>query len=230
MISSYESCPQKYYLKYIKQIKLRPKPLYFAKGEALHSAARNLYSGGLAAGKPTSLRKKDLRGIRKTEDIKHIENAFALMTKNRWSDEWLIVDVERPFVMQLHEDLPPFFGIIDLVLRNGNQHVVVDHKTGKAFYELDPIQLVFYREFVRQEYNAQKIDVYYDQYRWVNNLDRVRKPAFIRSKIPIKTNAIRKAMTRAKKAYAGMCNITIPIESEFSEMCYQCQFRNCCLE
>lgn len=226
MISSYESCPQKYYLEYVKQVKLRPEPLYFTKGKALHSAAQKLYSRGTAISTPSPLRKKDLRGIREYGDIKHIENAFDLMIKNRWADEWEVVDVERPFVMQLHVELPPFFGIIDLVLRNGKQHIVVDHKTGKAFYELDPMQLVFYREFVRQEYSANKIDAYYDQYRWVNNLDRVRKPAFMRSKIPIKANAIEKAITRAKKAYAGMCKITSPVNSTFSDVCYQCQFLN----
>jgi CRISPR/Cas system-associated exonuclease Cas4 (RecB family) len=130
--------------------------------------------------------------------------------------------------MQLHEDLPPFFGIIDLVLRNGNQHIVVDHKTGKAFYELDPIQLVFYREFVRLAYSAKKIDAYYDQYRWVKNLDLIKKPAFKRSKVPIRTNALSKAITRARKAYAGMCNTTNPVNNAFSETCFQCQFRDLC--
>jgi CRISPR/Cas system-associated exonuclease Cas4 (RecB family) len=222
MISSYEACPQKYYLEYIKQVKLRPEPTYFVKGRALHSAAQNLYSRRSS----TSLKKHVLRRIRETNDKKHLENAFDLMIKNRWDDEWGVIDVERPFVMQIHEELPPFFGIIDLVLRNGNQHVVVDHKTGNTFNELDPMQLVFYREFIYQEYSAKKVDAYYDQYRWVNNLDRIRKPAFIRSKIPIKANAIGKAITRAKKAYMGLCNISAPVDVAFSDKCYQCQFRD----
>lgn len=228
MISSYETCPQKYYLEYVKQVKLRPEPLYFKKGKALHSAAQDMYSRETTTGTPISIRKKMLRGIKEAKDIKHIENAFDLLIKNRWNDEWKVVDIERPFALQLHEELPPLFGIIDLVLRNDDQHVVVDHKTGNAFNALDPIQLVFYREFVRQEYSAKKVDAYYDQYRWVNNLDRVRKPAFLRSKISINVNDLGKAISRARRAHTGLCKITAPVDSEFSDMCYQCQFRNYC--
>jgi CRISPR/Cas system-associated exonuclease Cas4 (RecB family) len=228
MISSYESCPQKYYLEYVKQVKLRPEPLYFAKGKALHTAAKNLYSRGLATGIPISFWNKMVHGVRETKDKKHLENAFNLMVKNRWDIEWEVIDIERPFVMQIHEELPPFFGIIDLVIRKGNQYIVVDHKTGNSFNEVDPKQLVLYREFVCQEYSAKKVDTYYDQYRWVNNLDRVKKPAFMRSKIPIKANDIGKAIARAKKAYTGLCKIDVPVDVAFSERCYSCQFRNLC--
>ncbi|MFH0960847.1 MAG: PD-(D/E)XK nuclease family protein [Pseudomonadota bacterium] len=228
MISSFEACPQKYYLEYVERVKLHPAPLYFAKGNALHSAAQNLYSRKSVTGLPITLKKKMLRGIKETKDIRHIKNAFELMMKNRWEGQWQVLDTERPFVMQIQEELPPFFGIIDLILKNGDQHVVVDHKTGNTFYELDPVQLVFYREYVKQEYNSKKVDTYYDQYRWVNNLDRLRKPAFLRSKVPLKTNDTRKAIARARRAYEGMIKITAPVNSAFSDTCYQCQFRNHC--
>lgn len=228
MISSYEACPKKYYLEYVDQVKLQPTPAYFLKGRALHIAAQYMYSRKEVTGIPTSIRIKLLRGIKETKDIKHIENAFDLMEQNRWDNEWKVVDIERAFVMQIHEELPPLFGIIDLVLRNGDQHVVVDHKTGNVFYDLDPIQLVFYREFVKQEYNAKKVDTYYDQYRWVSNLDLVRKPAFMRNKIPLRTNAVGEAIARAKRAYDGIRKIKAPLDSASSYICYQCQFRNHC--
>ena len=108
-------------------------------------------------------------------------------------------------MLSIHEDLPPFFGIIDLVLRKGDSYIVVDHKTGGDFNDLDSMQLIFYREFIRKEYNSKKVDAYFDQYRWVNNLMRIRKPAFIRSKVPIKLNGLQQTITRAKKAYERKC-------------------------
>jgi len=222
MIASFEFCAQKYFLQYVKQVRVHPEPVYFIKGTTFHNAAQKLYLKKGTKNKTPLLNKSMLRKIKDVEHVKHIENAVSLLIQNKWGDEWSVVDVERPFVMQIHKDLPPFFGIIDLVLSKGNQYVVIDHKTGKKFNELDALQLAFYREFVLKEYSAKKIDTFFDQYRWVNNLDRIRKPAFVRSKVLISTNEIKKSIKRAHQAYIGMCKMKAPFKQ--NDECYGCQF------
>ena len=120
MITSYEYCSTKYYLEYVKRVKLRPEPLYFKKGKALHKAAQNLYSKPQSVISSPTLKQHSWRGINDRIDIMHLNNAFRLMVENRWGDDWEVAGIERPFMLSIHEDLPPFFGIIDLVLRKGD--------------------------------------------------------------------------------------------------------------
>ena len=227
-VSTYEFCPRAYYLEYVRQVRLVPEPEYFRKGKVFHRAAQRLYSSVPPSSARSPLNGNSLRGVKKAEDKRHLRNAVALMLENKWGPEWEIVGVERPLVMSLHEELPPFFGIIDLVLKKGSRYAVVDHKTCASFREQDPLQLVLYREFVRAEYGAIKVEAYYDQYRWVNNLDRIRKPAFMRNKVRVGSGEIGKALTRVRRSYKGISEMREPPGMSDIEKCYGCRFRLMC--
>ena len=227
-VSTYEFCPRAYYLEYVRQVRLVPEPEHFRKGRVFHRAAQRLYASVPPSGPRSVLNGNSLRGVKKAEDKRHLRNAVALMLENRWGSEWEIVGVECPLVMSLHDELPPLFGIIDLVLKKGNRYAVVDHKTGASFREQDPLQLVLYREFVRAEYGAVKVDAYYDQYRWVNNLDRIRKPAFMRNKVRVRSGEIGKAVTRVRRSYKGISKMREPPELSGIEKCYGCRFWDLC--
>lgn len=74
-------------------------------------------------------------------------------------------------------------GVIDLVLRKGKRFAVVDHKTGKAFWPQDPMQLAIYREHLLREYGPVQVRAFFDAYRWVNDLRRIRTPAHQRTRV-----------------------------------------------
>lgn len=68
-------------------------------------------------------------------------------------------------------------------------YLIVDHKTGKRFNEADELQFVLDREHVRRQYKATRCLTMVDQYRWVPNLDRIRKPAFLRTQVRLARTA-----------------------------------------
>ena len=227
-VATFEFCPRAYYLEYVRHVRLVPEPEYFRKGRVFHRAAQRLYSSVSPSGARSPLNGNSLRGVKKAEDKRHLRNAVALMLENRWGPDWEIVGVECPFVVSLHDELPPLFGVIDLILKNGSRYAVVDHKTGASFREQDPLQLVLYREFVRAEFGAATVDAYFDQYRWVNNLDRVRKPAFVRNKVRVGSGEAGKAITRVRRSHKGMRGIEGLPERSDIEKCYGCRFRLVC--
>ena len=227
-VSTFEFCPRAYYLEYVQHVRLVPEPEYFKKGRVFHRAAQRMYSKAPGSSARPPLNGNSLRGLTKPEDKRHLRNAVAVMVENRWGPDWEIVGVECPLVMSLHDELPPLFGVIDLVLKKGSRYAVVDHKTGASFHDQDPLQLVLYREFVRSEFGAATVDAYFDQYRWVNNLDRVRKPAFVRNKVRVGSGEAGKALTRVRRSYKGMRGMEGLPERSDIEKCYGCRFRLVC--
>jgi hypothetical protein len=85
--------------------------------------------------------------------------------------------------MIIEPDLPPFVGVIDLILHVDDRVILVDHKTGRDFYAEDELQMAIYVEYIRQWLGNVRCEFYYDHYRWVNNLERIRKPAFQRTSV-----------------------------------------------
>jgi len=182
-ISSVESCEYRYFLEYVEGIKVR-EPLYFKKGNIFHQAA-GMAHRQLAKGK---LNRKPIERLVdrhfEREDNRHLQNAIELLIQNVHTG-FEVVDTELPFVLSLGRGLPPLIGIIDLLLIKGDVFLVVDHKTGKNFYEQDGLQLHLYQEYVRKTFKPKRMLACFDEYRWVNNLQRIRVPAFREPTFPI---------------------------------------------
>ncbi|MCU0727664.1 MAG: PD-(D/E)XK nuclease family protein [Planctomycetes bacterium] len=226
-VTSVEFCEARYLLESVLHEELTPRPAYFVKGEVFHDAAARIWRG-VAAGRPASLSRLLSSVARKLDDDPpHLRNAVRLAFENVLPDHE-VVAVERPFVLDLGPDLPPALGIVDLLLRNGHRYVLVDHKTGKTFGEHDDLQLVLYREWVRREHGAADCTLLYDEYRWVNNLDTIRKPAFRRTEVRPPPGSWRAALARLGAADETMRRIERTREPEETGECFRCPWRPQC--
>ncbi len=227
-IACVEFCEYRYFLEYVKLEAPIPTPDYFIKGQAFHETVAVLYRD-LALNRPVDTeRLVKLLGKTLPERIE-VENAIRLAAANVYQG-FEVVAVERPFVLSLGRGLPPCVGVVDLILRRGKTFLVVDHKTGKRFNDADDLQLTLYREHVRRRYKAGRCLTFVDQYRWVPNLERIRKPAFHRSQVRLGRSAWPKASKRAVRAHNNIREIEEGQDAWVTGECYQCPHRPTCPE
>lgn len=226
-VSTLESCEYRYLLEYVERVKLRPQPEYFAKGGLFHQAMARHYREmrrGRRAKFETHCRFIDRNW---DDDPPHLKNAIRVAVDNLWRDGE-VEAVEEPFVLDLGEDLPPLLGIVDLVIKDGDAFTVVDHKTGVKFYEQDDLQLVLYREFARRKYGVAACRTVFDQYRFVNNLDRIRKPAMERNEVKLAKGAFGRAVRRVAKADRIMRQIEEGGRASADGECFKCPYKPQC--
>lgn len=227
-VTSVEFCQYRYFLEHVKHRRLDPEPDYFVKGRIFHKAAAKFYG---SANSHNAQNGDGVDGLIKGKindyDRTHIRNALLLLAKHRFAG-WQVVAVETPFVLHLKKGLPPCVGVIDLVLRKGRTFMVVDHKTGKKFNEPDEFQLAIYRKHVRRKYGARKCLGVYDEYRWVNNLDRVRKPAFQRTAVKMRPWAWKHALERLDSAHWEIQEIEETRDPSGRFECYGCSYSSIC--
>ena len=230
MISSLEFCKAKYYLEYVKRVKLDPEPAYFIKGRAFHEAAAVAYSA-LKAGSEVD-RDEVFEALKQleSEDEKtrlHLANAVQLMLDELVRDRE-VVAVEQPFAMLISDELPVFVGIIDLICRSGKNYIIIDHKTGRTFSEPDEFQMIIYLEFVRREYHPTSVQAAWHQYRWVNNLTRIRKPAFQTLQLNEPDDSWSHAKQRIASAWTTMNELEKGKGIFGNGNCFACPFRPVC--
>ena len=227
-IASVEFCPYRYHLEYIQRVKLRPEPTYFVKGRIFHQAAARLYSG-IARG--TAVRAGAFDRLIESHDDEtdqqHLRNAVELLRQNALAD-WEVIGVEQPFVLSLGRGLPPCLGVIDLILRKDGVFAVVDHKTGRTFGDPDAIQLTVYRQHVLRRHRTKQCLACFDEYRWVNDLGRIRKPAFQRQEVRLCPSAWNEAVGRFRRGYRKIRQIEAQDDGLGTGACYMCPFRDVC--
>lgn len=226
-LSAVEFCPQRYSIEYILMADQEANPEYFNKGKTFHQLAADVYNG-MAQHQPldpcqlVERIEEDFDG----ENRKHLLNALILLLANLW-EGYEVVGIEQPFVMPLGPDLPPCVGVIDLILRKGNQFLVIDHKTGRDFPSLDGFQLAIYREYIQNQFAGSTCETYFDCYRWVNHLDRIRKPAFQRSHLS--SNLTRAAINqRFSAGYEIIQRLETTRSAPHTGECYRCPHRKFC--
>ena len=227
-LATVEGCPYRYYLEYVQGVKLRPEPAYFVKGRVFHKAAAKVY---LALARGRAARAGAIERLIEAHDDQsdrqHLRNAVELLRQNALGG-WEVVAVEQPFVLSLGRGLPPCLGVIDLILRREGVYAVIDHKTGKSFGRGDAAQLAIYCQHVLRRHRAKECLTYFDEYRWVNNLDRIRKPAFQRRKVRIRPSAWNGAVRRFRRAYRNIRKIELAGDAPGAGSCYMCPFRDVC--
>lgn len=227
-ITSVEFCPQRYLLEYVERKRLVPEPAYFRKGRLFHELAARIYRANRRRREPDV---ENLHALlaRKAEgeDHNHLSNALELILENVFAG-WEVVAVEEPFVLDLSEELPVCLGVVDLVLRRDDQFAVIDHKSGKNFGKPDPLQLVLYKQHVGRHFDARQCQAFFDEYRWVNNLKRIRKPAFQRTEIRVRANAWTSTLKRIDRAYRKILKIEQTGQANGGGPCYMCPFKEIC--
>ena len=234
-IKSIEFCEQQYYIQYIENIELNPIPPYFVKGKLLHRViAETYYQLQCDQNQPIAGLQHfiDTAGLEFSHH-QHIMNATTLHLQNLWKG-YEILGIEQPFVIKLDNSLPPLVGIIDLILKKDNEIVIVDHKTGSTFYDKDVLQGIIYKWFVSEKFQAVDVLFYYDNYRWVNNLDRIRKPALFRENITLPNQNFELAKERIVIGFNDIQRIRKKATSSLSPSfrkngeCFRCPYRSLC--
>ena len=218
-IVAVESCPYRYYLEYVAGVKPEPEPAYFAKGRTFHKAADHFYrkaARGLSIGyNALCVLANKHRGV----DHLHLQNAIQVLVEQAWTG-WEVLGVEETFVLPLGKGLPPCIGVVDLVLRKGRAIAVVDHKTGKRFNELDSMQMAIYKQHVLRKHKAKECSTWFDQYRWVEDLRRIRKPAFQRTQVHLRSTSWATALKRFSRGYRHILRIEEEKDASATGSCH----------
>ncbi|MCX6053373.1 MAG: PD-(D/E)XK nuclease family protein [Chloroflexi bacterium] len=224
-VTTVEFCEYRYFLQYVERREPSPTPDYFTKGKLFHEAVSLFYKeikkGNFPEGYPA------LAGHYQGENQRHLENAYRVHLENHWH-HCEVVAVEHPFVMEVGADLLPLVGVIDLIAKMDDTYIIVDHKTGRNFYPPDELQMAIYVEYIRRRYGSVKCEFYYDHYRWVNNLARIRKPAFQRDNVAIGSDSWEGALTRIKKGQKQIERIRSTERASRNGECFMCPYKNDC--
>lgn len=227
-VSTVEACQYRFYLQYILRLDPHPLPDYFVKGRLLHALIAASYQKIARREAPSLQDHQEL--LCQADGVQarlHLCNAAAVHLQNLWpADE--VLGIELPFVMLVDERLPPVIGVIDLLLRRGDTYVVIDHKSGRDFYPPDLLQMAIYRQWLRDEFRAQDSSFFYEHYRWVNNLQRIRKPAFLRSEVDLPADGWPACLQRIRLAHAEMQRIYSGGQASKNGDCYRCPYRVIC--
>ena len=227
-ITTVEFCQQRYYLQYILDEQPEPLPDYFSKGKLLHQLIAHGYQAHMD-GADLSLEELQAQ-LAKSElvyDPTHLANALQVYQQQRWQVQRVLA-VEHPFVILLSDDLPPLVGVIDLILQDGDTILLVDHKTGRNFYPYDELQVAIYAHYIQTIYPNYDCQLYYDHYRWVNNLDRIRKPAFQRTLVQVQPEHDTLYHQRMYKAAGIIQRLHDGVVPSHMGTCFRCPFhRNC---
>ncbi len=226
-ITTVEACEYRYYLQYVCGQEPDPVPSYFTKGRLLHEVIAEAYQQ-IQCSRPFSPKDHTtfLRSRYQEHDLHHLLNSVEVVHQNLWEDV-RVRAIEHPFVMTLDEALPPFVGVIDLVLENEDALYIVDHKTGRSFYQPDTMQMALYQVYAQRSFGVEAIRAFYDQYRWVENLARIRKPAFQRIQVQVTPADVRDAVRRVLAGYARIEALRANGKPAVNGTCYSCPYRPC---
>jgi CRISPR/Cas system-associated exonuclease Cas4 (RecB family) len=226
-VYSFETCPRQYYLRYVIGMEITPVPENFIKGKALHRTIANAYRANME-------RRALDENIICYDDIhprsqagNHLRNGYLTLRQNMQSSD-KVIGIEKPFVYLMDERTPPVVGVIDLILRRGEKLVLIDHKTGRDFYKPDILQMAVYLNYLRSTGFDGECEFYYDSYRWVENLARIRKPAFSRQQMTISQTDAALQAQRLADGYAGIKRLRGGGLPDKTGDCFRCAYRNNC--
>lgn len=227
-ISTVESCGFRYLLQYIEFQEPDPYPDYFQKGKVFHQIIARRYEH-LRDNKTHDLNEDHtfINDYYQGSHCHHLRNAVTVMEDHIWQD-YQVESIEYPFVIILAPDLPPFVGVIDLVLRREDSMYVIDHKTGRDFNDPDLLQMAIYRNHIQSLYPDSLINTYYDHYRWVENLKTIRKPAMRRTEVDLSNSDFSRTIARVRKGYTLIEKIRSRRRTERNGNCFPCPYRGNC--
>jgi CRISPR/Cas system-associated exonuclease Cas4 (RecB family) len=227
-ITSIEFCPYQYYLQYVKLLEPKPVPVYFAKGKLLHRIIASTYDK-VSNHEPIGVNEfYDLVDQHFTgEHNINLKNAICTHLNNLWKN-CEVIAIEKQFVMDIDPDLPPCVGVIDLILKQNDRLIIIDHKTGHDFYQPDMLQMAIYKQYIKQQMHVEDCAFYYDHYRWVNNLSRIRKPAIYRNEISLDSRNWECELQRIKHGYTKIKKINVMNYAQKDGECFRCPYRAVC--
>jgi hypothetical protein len=82
---------------------------------------------------------------------------------------------------------------------------------------------------VVRAHGAKNVEAYFDSYRWVNNLTRIRKPAHVRTRVSLGSHSWGQALERLKAGYKAIKEVEAAGEkSPGGGRCFMCPLRGVC--
>lgn len=233
-ITTVEFCQYRYFLEYVCLLNPAPIPDYFTKGKLFHQVVASFYekeagcqNGGYDQAGSAEAAYRAFESAYEGDSRLHLRNAYTVHLQNRWQD-CQVVSIEQPFAMLVSPELPPIVGVIDLILRTDDAVVIVDHKTGRDFYPEDVLQMAIYVQYIQQQFGDTACKFYYDHYRWVNNLARIRKPAFQRTQVSFSPTQWPAALERIRRGAMAIDQIRTTKRAERNGECFRCPYRKIC--
>ena len=227
-VTTLEFCQYRYYLQYVLFEELDPIPRYFIKGRRMHALIAQSYAALRAnQAHPESAVPEAFPEESEGVEARHIRNAYQVHRSHLWTD-YEIRGIEHPFVFSIDASLPPLVGVIDLVLAKDGCYFLVDHKTGRDFYPDDALQVAIYARYIHTQHHTENVRLFYDHYRWVNNLDRIRKPAFERREVAAELGDWERYLRRIQKAYRVMDSLSDGARPVKHGECFRCPYRGQC--
>ncbi len=233
-ITTVEFCQHRYFLEYVCLLAPTPVPDYFTKGKLLHQVIASFYEkvgrfqdSDQDQASSTEAAFQVIDSTYEGDSRRHLRNAYTVHLQNRWKD-CQIVAVEQPFAMLVDPALPPIVGVIDLIIRQDEAIVIVDHKTGRDFYPENELQMAIYMQYIQQQFGDLACKFYYDHYRWVNNLTCIRKPAFLRTQVNFSSARWPAALDRIRKGAGLIDQIRATKRAKKNGECFRCPFRKVC--
>ncbi len=227
-VTTVEFCPYRYYRQYVALEEPSPVPDYFTKGKLLHRIIADSYMAMQNGRQPDEVSLQHLIAEEfKGDNYNHLVNALQVHRQNVWQG-YEVLGIEHSFVMQIAKDLPPLVGVIDLVLKGNGGLTLVDHKTGRNFYPYDDLQVAIYAKYLHEVFSGTVSRLFYDHYRWVNNLGRIRKPAFQRTEVSFRQQDWPEYLGRIRHAYEKINNILRGGPAEHNGECFRCPYRYDC--
>jgi hypothetical protein len=88
--------------------------------------------------------------------------------------------------------------------------------------------MAIYRQKIRSVYNGAGLRFFYDQYRWVNNLNRIRKPAIERTEVVAPDLKWDAALDRIKQAYVKIQRLETGSPPRKNGECFSCPYKQIC--
>lgn len=223
-VATVERCPRCYYQQYI--LGEQPSSDALTTGVTFHQAAAAFYETMRAGRRGLSV--EDLCRLMPptpvSDETQFMNNAYQTLLQNAW-EKYEVAAIEELFFMDLAPGLPPVIGIIDLVLRADRSYLVVDHKTSKRFNDLDLGQLELYAEYVRRSREVTECAAAFDEYRFVPNLQRVRKPVFRRSPVAVSPAHVPAMIGRYTRAWERIARIQCEDDATPAADCWFCRPR-----
>lgn len=160
-VKTYLRCPRQYFFRYVVAAEPEFVPRNLVLGSAVHEGLAAFYRSvmetsespeqdvGLAALHATlEAAKKNRVPLEEGEDDLEAVGTGLLRVfyETVYQDPAVVVGVEVPFAIELHDPVTGevleerLVGALDLVIREGEKHVVVEHKTAAKKWSQDQIQ------------------------------------------------------------------------------------------
>ena len=203
MLKTYELCPKKFYLKYIKGITMPINDDIFEFGKNIHALASYYLRGENLVNMEKSLNEREKLVWEHLRSIKYFS--------------YKVINTEYNLAVRIGNHF--FGGRLDALVKNDNTYYILDYKTGSAPKNAKyDFQTIIYILAVKEFFKTDKITFVY--------IDLKNNQTCVIDFTQEKKLAYEKAITTI---CSNIENIQIPEDIEHQKMCDFCEYKKICI-